>query len=32
MSTKAKIGVIITNNQNQVLLIKEKLKDKPVPM
>jgi len=32
MSTKIKIGVIITNNQNQALLIKEKLEDKPVPM
>ena len=32
MPAKAKIGVIITNNQNQALLIKEKLEDKPVPM
>lgn len=29
MSTKAKIGVFIVNNQNKILLIKEKIKKNP---
>lgn len=32
MSTKTKIGVIIVNDQNKILLLKEKLEDKPVSL
>lgn len=32
MSTKIKIGVIIINESSKILLIKEKLKDKPIPL
>lgn len=31
-NTKIKIGVIIVNNKDQILLIKEKLEDKPIPL
>jgi len=31
-NTKIKIGVIITNKENKILLIKEKLEDKPTPL
>ncbi|NCN07886.1 NUDIX hydrolase [Candidatus Falkowbacteria bacterium] len=31
MSTKAKLGVFIVNNQDQLLLIKEKIKKNPEP-
>lgn len=31
-NTKIKIGVIITNKENKILLIKEKLEDKPIPL
>lgn len=32
INTKIKIGVIITNKENEILLIKEKLEDKPTPL
>ncbi len=32
MSNEIKVGIIITNNQNKILLLKEKIKKKPTPL
>ena len=32
MTNKIKVGIIITDNQNKILLIKEKINKKPIPL